>query len=332
MRVAITGIAGFLGSHLARAWLKEGADVVGFDDLSGGDTRNVPVGAEWFHMGCEDLEEEDFKHVEIVYHCAALAHEGLSVFSPSRITRSVFSGSVACFAAAIQAGVKRIVFTSSMARYGEDIVPFVETSRYLEPKDPYGIAKLAAEEVLKTLCKVHQTEYSIAVPHNIIGQGQCFTDPYRNVIAIWMNRILQGKRPIIYGSGNQVRCFTDVRDIVPLLVRMGTIDCANRQIFNLGPDTGWVTIGGVCEEVRRMMGWTEGVDFRPRRPREVHRAVCSADKSRKMLGFEQKYSLRESLEWMLEWIRTVGPKPFNYSIPIEIPSESCPSPWKDRTM
>lgn len=141
---------------------------------------------------------------ELVYHCAAIAYEGLSVFAPAMIMDNILTGSVSVFSAAISNGARRIVFCSSMARYGTNAVPFLEA--YLpRPQDPYGIAKVASEQALVNLAGVHGVEYAIAVPHSTIGARQKFDDPYRNVASIMANLMLQGRSPFIYGDGGQMR-------------------------------------------------------------------------------------------------------------------------------
>ena len=80
--------------------------------------------------------------------------------------------------------------------------------RWLNTVDPYGVSKVAAERILEILCHTHDVEYNIAVPHNIIGPNQKYDDPFRNVVSIMINRMMQGKAPIIYGDGNQTRCFS----------------------------------------------------------------------------------------------------------------------------
>ena len=120
MRIFITGIAGFLGSHLAERLIGMGHDVVGCDSLLGGELINVPPEAEFYQYDCRDFNAmaKVMRGCELVYHCAATAYEGLSVFAPAMIMDNIVTGSVSVFSAAIADGARRIVFCSSMARYG----------------------------------------------------------------------------------------------------------------------------------------------------------------------------------------------------------------------
>ena len=169
---------------------------------------------DFFNFDCCSLEKmnEVMKDVDVVYHCAATAHEGLSVFSPVEITKNNYLASVSVFTSAVANKVKRIIFCSSMARYGDQKTPFTE-DMIPKPIDPYAISKVAAENVLINLCELNNIEWVIAVPHNIIGPRQKYDDPFRNVVSIMINRMLQNKAPLIYGEGKQKRCFSYIDDL-----------------------------------------------------------------------------------------------------------------------
>lgn len=325
-RIAITGIAGFLGSHIAEALLPE-YEVIGFDNLSGGDRENVPDGAILYEQDCQEITADDLAGVDTVFHCAALAHEGLSVFSPYTITESIFGASVAVFSAAIAAGVRRIIFCSSMARYGKGPTPFSEfdTPR---PQDPYGIAKVAAEKVLQLLSQVHGVEYIIAVPHNIVGPRQKYDDPFRNVASIMANRMLQGQQPIVYGDGEQTRCFSDIRDIVPVFVKM--IDGPQNFTVNIGPDEEEVTINQLVKHLWDLIPEApKMIDYVEDRPQEVKHAVCSANRARRTYGYKTRHLLVDTLESLVLHIRERGTKPFRYHLPVEISTAATPITWRE---
>lgn len=327
-RVAITGVAGFLGSWLATA-LKHKYNVIGFDNLSGGEVDNIPYGVPWHQMDCQDIRPEHLARCDTVFHCAALAHEGLSVFSPRTITDSIFGASVAVFSAAVAAGVRRIIHCSSMSRYGVGSPPFTEVQP-TAPVDPYGIAKVAAEDVLKNLSAVHGVEYVIAVPHNIVGERQKYDDPFRNVASIMANRMLQGQAPIIYGDGNQVRCFSDIRDDLPVLVKMMEWEPHN-LVCNIGPDEEWITINDLAARLRKFIPEApEHNLYFPDRPQEVKHAVCSSDRAREIYDYKTDYLLDETLESLVMGIRERGPRPFNYHLPVEIDSPNTPATWKEQ--
>ena len=333
MKIFITGIAGFLGSHLADRFIEQGHEVSGNDTLLGGYEDNVHEKAQLYKVDCCDRARmaEIMKDVDIVIHAAATAHEGLSVFSPDFITRNIFQASVSTISAAIENKVKRFVYCTSMARYGDQPTPFREDMTP-KPVDPYGIAKVAGEQVLQTLSETHGMEWNIAVPHNIVGPRQRYDDPFRNVMSIMINRNLQGKPSIIYGDGLQTRCFSYVDDCVNCLEKMALDPNITSQIFNIGPDEGTITIKELSELVANETGCNQEPIHMADRPREVKHAMCSADKARDLLNYETKTTVETAVVRTTEYIRRRGVKPFDYTFPLEIINDKTPKTWKDRLM
>ena len=331
LKILITGAAGFLGSHLAEHLAKMGHKIIGVDNMIGGYKDNIPSNIEFHKTDCCDLNKmrKLMKNVDIVYHCAATAHEGLSVFSPYAITKNNYLASVSVFSAAITHKVKRIIYCSSMARYGSQKTPFTENMAPL-PEDPYGISKVAAENVLINLCELNDIEWVIAVPHNIIGPRQKYDDPFRNVVSIMLNRMLQGKAPIIYGDGKQKRCFSFIDDCINCLVPMMDQKSLNKQVINIGPDEEFVTINRIAEICSNVTGVNLEPIYKEDRPREVKFATCSADKARKLLNYKTKTNLVDGIKETLKYIKKRGVKPFDYHIDIEIDNKLTPSTWKNR--
>jgi UDP-glucose 4-epimerase len=333
MKIFITGIAGFLGSHLADRMLDLGHEVLGNDTLIGGYRDNVPKKAKLYVVDCCDIEKMTYvmEGCDIVIHTAATAHEGLSVFSPSFITKNIFEASVATISAAIQNKVKRFVYCTSMARYGNQPHPFTEDMAP-RPVDPYGVAKVAGEDVLKILAETHGMEWNIAVPHNIVGPRQKFDDPFRNVMSIMANRNLRGKPAIIYGDGNQTRCFSYIADCINCLEKMALDPKVVGEIINIGPDDGTISIKELAVLVAKETGFEGEAIHVPDRPREVKHADCSADKARWLLQYETKTTLEKSIQETVSYIKKKGPREFDYSYPVEIINEKTPKTWKDRLM
>lgn len=332
MKIFISGIAGFLASHLADRMLAEGHEVVGVDTLIGGYLDNVPEKAVFNQDDCGDMNTM-VKHMEgcdIVFHPACTAYEGLSVFSPNLITYNTYQITSSLLSAAIQNKVKRFVYCSSMARYGtQEVVPFTE-DMICRPQDPYGISKFAAELLIRNLCEVHGMEYTICVPHNIIGPRQKYNDPYRNVAAIMINLMLQGRQPIVYGDGQQKRCFSFVDDSIQCIERMMFQNDVIGEVINIGPDEEFITILELAETIADILNFSLDPVFLPDRPQEVKLAGCSADKARHRLGYKTEINLRDGLGQMIEYIEKRGTKPFKYHLDLEIVTELCPRSWKER--
>ena len=329
MKIYITGIAGFLGSHLAKRLKKLGHDISGNDNLILGDVENLPDNIKFDDTDCSDYDQmvKNLKGFDIVYHCAATAHEGLSVFSPNFITKNIYQASVSVITASIVNNVKKFVFCSSMARYGNQQVPFKEDMS-TKPEDPYGIAKVAAEDTLKLLSEVHGMDYNIAVPHNIVGPNQKYDDPFRNVMSIFINRNLQGKPSIIYGDGMQQRCFSYIDDVIFCLEKLALDSNISKETINIGPDEETTTILELSKLVANETGYNGKPIFVKDRPKEVKFASCSSDKARKLLGYETKTSLKESVKLTADFVKQRGIKKFDYNLPLEINSEITPETWK----
>lgn len=331
MKVFISGVAGFLGSHLADAMIADGHHVVGCDNLIGGELDNVPDKVEFYQYDCcyRNSMARITKGCDVVFHCAATAYEGLSVVSPHVVTQNIVTASVSLFSAAIENKVKRIVFCSSMARYGTNEVPFRETYAP-RPQDPYGIGKVCAEDILRNLCTVHGVDYVIAVPHNIIGGRQKYDDPYRNVASIMINLMLQGRQPIIYGDGEQKRCFSFIQDCIYCLKEMAYRDSVVGEIINIGPDEEFVSINELARVIADLLGFRLEAVYLPDRPQEVKYATCSSDKARRLLGYQTATSLRDGLAEMIDFIRKRGTRKFRYHLDLEIVNEVTPRTWRER--
>ena len=331
MKIYITGIAGFLGSHLAKRLVDLGHEVSGNDSMVQGELDNLPKNINFHKIDCCNYEEmsKSLKSMDIVYHCAATAHEGLSVFSPNFITKNIYQASISVITASIINKVKRFVFCSSMARYGNQKSPFTEDMTP-KPEDPYGIAKVAVEDTLKLLCDVHSMDYNIAVPHNIVGPNQKYDDPFRNVMSIFINRNLQNKPSIIYGDGNQTRCFSYIDDVIFCLEKLALEKKISKEIINIGPDEETITINELSRLVSNETGYNGEPIYVPGRPQEVKEASCSSDKARKLLDYKTKTSLKESVKLTADYIRSKGTRNFIYNLPVEIKSDITPETGDDR--
>lgn len=332
-KILVTGAAGFLGSHLCEKLQALNYKVIGIDSMIGGDEDNLPKNLDFKKIDCCDLKKMNsvMKDVDIVYHCAATAHEGLSVFSPVEITKNNYLATVSVVTAAINNKVERIIYCSSMARYGNQTTPFTE-SMPARPVDPYGISKVAGEDVLKNLCNLNNVEWVIAVPHNIIGPKQKYDDPFRNVVSIFINQLLQNKRPIIYGDGEQKRCFSYIDDCIYCLLELVTKKDVVGEIINIGPDEEFVTINKVAEICSNITGSNLQPVYYPDRPKEVKHATCSADKARKLLKYKTTTDLYTGVKKTFDYIKEKGPKKFNYHIDLEIINDLTPKVWSEKKL
>jgi UDP-glucose 4-epimerase len=236
---------------------------------------------------------------------------------------------VAVFTAAVKQKVKRVVYCSSMARYGNIKQPFNEEDEP-NPVDPYGIAKLAAEKVLINLSNTYGIEYNIAIPHNILGPKQKYDDPFRNVASIMINLILQNRQPIIYGDGEQTRSFSDVNDCIYCIDKLTTDKNIKSEIFNIGPDENYISVNELYKKISNILQFNKEPIYYPDRTNEVKYSNCSADKARKVLGYKTEIDVNSSLKNMVDYIKKKGAKKFIYNYDIEINNELTPKTWSKK--
>jgi UDP-glucose 4-epimerase len=301
MNILITGVAGLLGSNLAD-WIVANTEhkVVGIDDLSGGykDHVNNLVNFYDYNILDDDIEKlfESY-NFDIVYHFAAYAAEGLSPFVRQFNYKNNLVTTSKLVTLSIKYGISRLVFTSSMAVYGNNTVPFKEMYAP-QPIDPYGIAKMACERDIQIAGEQHGLDWCIIRPHNVYGEKQNIWDKYRNVLGIWMNKHLNGQPITLFGDGTQRRAFSYIGDSVEPLWKAGVDERASKQIINLGGITN-VSIGEAADTLIEVMGGGKIVKLEKRH--EVHSAYSTYRKSVELLDFEHKTNLNDGLTKMWEW-------------------------------
>jgi UDP-glucose 4-epimerase len=307
-KILVTGGAGFIGSHVAEALVERAHEVVVLDDLSGGFVENVVKGAAFVEGSINDVAlidrlfaEHRFEHV---FHLAAYAAEGLSHFIKRFNYTNNLLGSVNLINASVNAGVKCLVFTSSIAVYGPSPeLPMTEETR-THPEDPYGIAKLAVEWELEVSKRMFDLDYIVFRPHNVYGERQNIGDKYRNVVGIFMNQILQQRPMTVFGDGMQTRAFSYIGEVAPIIAESIDVPAARNQVFNIGADQPY-TVNELALAVARSMGVEPEVVHLPAR-NEVVDAYSSHDKVARIFGPRRRYSLDEGLAPMAEWVKRHG--------------------------
>lgn len=324
----VTGGAGFIGSHVTDELINMGHKVVVLDDLSGGFPENVNPKAKLVKGSTADeklLDSlfADFKF-DYVYHLAAYAAEGLSHFIRHFNYENNLIGSVNLINRSVLHNVKHFVFTSSIAVYGANQTPMVETLTP-QPEDPYGVAKFAVELDLKAAAHMFGLTYTIFRPHNVYGPRQNHGDPYRNVLGIFINNIMLGKPMTIFGDGKQTRAFSYIDDVAPYIARAVTVPEAQNEIFNIGADKPY-TVLELAEEIAVAMGVKPQIEFLDAR-KEVMHAFSDHSKVQKVFNITDTVALKEGITEMVAWSKKVGPmKPTKFGH-IEVPKNMPPS-WQ----
>jgi UDP-glucose 4-epimerase len=321
MKALVTGAAGFIGSHVVRQLQMEGFEVVALDDLSGGFWENIPkdthklTGSVTDYSLLQELfEKEKFDYV---YHLAAYAAEGLSHFIRRFNYDNNLIGSINLINQSILHKIKCLVFTSSIAVYGANQVPMTEDLTP-HPEDPYGISKYAVELDLECAHRQFGLEYIIFRPHNVYGEHQNIGDKYRNVIGIFMNKILLGEPLTVFGDGEQTRAFSYIDDVAPIIARSVLNKDAYGQIFNVGGDQPY-TVNELARVVMAEMDAENAqiVHLPPRN--EVIHAFSSHDKIRQFFDLAQPVPLESGIARMATWVKRVGSRKTKGFTDIEIP-------------
>jgi len=324
----VTGGAGFIGSHVAAECVRLGHHTVVLDDLSGGFLDHVPEAATFVEGSVTDpaLLAALFAQYrfDYVYHLAAYAAEGLSHFIRRHNYLTNLVGTVNLVNEAVKAGTKRFVFTSSIAVYGKNQLPMTEDLAP-RPEDPYGVSKYAAELDLAAAHDFFGLNYTVFRPHNVYGEHQNLGDPYRNVLGIFMNQILDGQPMTIFGDGQQTRAFSYVDDVAPHIARTVHNPAARNEVINIGADKPY-TINELARVVAATFGVEPFIQHLAARD-EVVDAYASHEKAARLLGAGPCVSLEEGVDRMARWARHVGcrkTKPFQN---IEVLTKLPPS-WR----
>lgn len=328
-RSLVTGGAGFIGAHVVNHLIAAGHEVTVLDDLSGGFEENVNPKAKFVKGSVTDhelvarlFEENRFNYV---YHLAAYAAEGLSHFIRRFNYTNNLTGSINLINESIKHKVDCFVFTSSIAVYGSQTVPMIETA-YPLPEDPYGVAKFAVEMDLKTAHEMFGLNSVIFRPHNVYGAYQNIGDRYRNVIGIFMNQLMLGNPLTVFGDGGQTRAFSYIDDVAPHIANCVNIPEAYNQVINIGGDKEY-SVKELAETVMKTMG-IEGKLRHLEARNEVVHAYADHEKAKKIFNIkdEELVSLDDGLQKMVDWVKTAGSRKTPKFENIEI-TEKLPKIW-----
>ena len=339
-KILVTGSAGFMGSHLVDGLEKKGYEVYGVDDLSGGFMRNVSNKKKFTKLDLRNRKKvDDYVRKlkpEMIFHLAADATEGRSHFTPfSALDRNLVAY-MNLLVPAIRNGMKKMVLASSMSVYGAQQVPFNE-KMITQPEDIYGSAKSSMETITKVLSRVYGFSYLIIRPHNVYGPRQNVSDPYRNVIGIFLNRLLHNKSFYIYGDGKQKRAFSYIDDTIPPMIKAAFNQKCEGKIMNVGGEEP-ITLNQLAKIILEEYFATKDIpkNFLPRhlpaRPQEVKYAYSNHDVAKKLMGFKPRTPMREGMREMIKWANGIEMPEFKYLEKFDLENELMPKTWKNKLL
>jgi nucleoside-diphosphate-sugar epimerase len=309
-RVLVTGGAGFIGSHIVEALTTLGADVVVLDNLSSGRSDNItPFNVAQFLRGSIlqlDVVRDAVAGCRYVFHEAAMASVPLSVERPREFYDTNVTGTLNVLDAAASAKVKRVVFAASSSAYGDsEVLPKIESMPPL-PMSPYASSKVAGEGLLRAWAKCYGVDTASLRYFNIFGPRQTADSAYAAVIAAFAKAMLSGKRPTIFGDGEQSRDFTYVHNAVHanLLAARHEQPIAG-DVFNVACGQR-VTLNELAAVMRNALHRPDLTPvYQNERAGDVRHSLADLTHARQSLGYEPVVAFETGLRATLDWYRTI---------------------------
>lgn len=304
MNTLVTGGAGFIGSNIVRLLVEEGHQVTVLDNLSSGYRCNLdPFPTVQFIEG--DIRDEATVNratagVEVVFHVAASVGNARSIERPIEDSEINVIGTLRVLEAARQAGVRKIVQSSSAGVFGELKTLPIGEDHPAEPDSPYGASKLAAEKLCLAYRKIYDLEVVCLRYFNVYGINQRY-DAYGNVIPIFAHRMLQGMSLTIFGDGEQTRDFINVRDVA-LANYQSAIGKGVSGAFNIGSGTR-VTINRLARLMSEVAGIPTVIEYGPARSGDVRHSLADISAAREVLGYKPSVELQEGLNEYMQWTK-----------------------------
>ena len=301
MRVLITGGAGFLGAALANRLVDEGHTVLVLDDLSAGDPWRLDAQVLFNRGDVMDVPKlwTLLQGVDCVYHLAARVRVPESIYYPGEYNKINVGGTLAVMEAMRDTGVRRVVFTSSGALYGEQPRQPVDETAIPNPNSPYGVSKIAAEYYISTLGALYDIETVSLRIFNAYGPGQDLPPSHAPVIPQWLRQAQTGGTLVIFGDGSHTRDFIYVDDVVDALVQAATARGVNRAAINIGSGRE-VSLNDLAAAVERAVGRPINQLHNPGQSAGISRLVADVRRARELLGWEPRTDLEAGLRLTLE--------------------------------
>jgi UDP-glucose 4-epimerase len=305
----ITGIAGFIGSSIARAVLAQGDQVRGIDNFSTGKRENIAEILKRIDFREADLlnltaVQDACKGVDYIFHEAAIPSVPKSVLDPVGSNRANVDATVHVLVAAKDAKVKRVVYAASSSAYGDTPTLPKHEAMPPNPISPYAVAKLASEYYMTSFYRCYGLETVCLRYFNIFGPRQDPTSPYSGVLAKFITQMLDGEQPTIFGDGKQSRDFTYIDNTVEanLLAAKAPAAQAAGQIFNVATGTR-VDLNETFQVLKKIIGYKGAVKYEAERAGDVKHSLADLSRAEKHLGYKPKVNFEEGLRRTVEWYR-----------------------------
>lgn len=306
MKVLVTGGAGFIGSHIADRLISEGYQVVIVDDLSTGKEEYINPEASFYQLDIADFDS--LKDVftrekpDFINHHAAQVNVRVSMQKPDIDARINIMGSLNIIRLTIESKARKLIFASTGgAIYGDpETIPVSETGK-LDPLSPYGLAKLTVEKYIQVICGLHEIPYTILRYANVYGPRQIVKGE-SGVIAVFTQRMLDGKKPVVFGDGTHTRDYVFVRDVVD--ANMMVLDSGDGKTYNIG--TGVQTsVNEVYEVLESHLKSGLEPEYGDEIPGEVHHTSLDFSLIQKELGWKPKLNFDNGVKETVEYYHEI---------------------------
>jgi nucleoside-diphosphate-sugar epimerase len=305
----VTGIAGFIGSSIARALLEQGEQVRGIDNFATGKRENLTEIAKRIDFREADLLDLDAMHsackgVDFVFHQAAIPSVPKSVLDPLGSNRANVDGAVNILVASRDAKVRRVMYAASSSAYGDTPTLPKHEGMIPNPISPYAVAKLASEHYMTSFYRCYGHETVSLRYFNIFGPRQDPTSPYSGVLAKFITQMLRGEQPTIFGDGGQSRDFTYIDNAVSanlLAARAPSANVAGRM-FNVATGTR-VDLNETFEVLKKLTGYKGDVNHGAEREGDIKHSLADISRAKQGFRYEPKVNFEEGLRRTVDWYR-----------------------------
>src|ERR1700687_805529 len=307
----VTGVGGFIGSSLARELLAQGQKVIGLDNFSTGKRENVAEILDQIELHEADLLDLDALHqacrgVDYVLHEAAIPSVPRSVKDPVGNNRANVDGTLNLLVACRDARVKRVVYAASSSAYGDTPTLPKREDMPPNPISPYAAAKLASEYYMTSFYRCYGLETLCLRYFNVFGPRQDPGSPYSGVLAKFINQMLTGEQPVIFGDGKHSRDFTYIENVVQanLLACTAPVKDVVGRVFNIASGRR-IELNEMYWGLQKLTGYSAPAKYGPERQGDVKHSLADLSGAEKYLGYRPTVSFEEGLRHTVEWYRTV---------------------------
>ena len=302
----VTGGAGFIGSHIASTLAASGARVRVIDDLSTGHRENleeIKGDLDFIHASVADENAlvRALEDVELVFHEAAIPSVPRSVENPRETHVACIDATFSLLLAARERKVRRLIYAASSSAYGDQPTLPKKEEMSPDPLSPYAVAKLVGEYYCQVFTRVYDLETVSLRYFNVFGPRQDPGSQYSGVISRFVDSLIRGERPVIFGDGEQSRDFTYIENVVQANLRAAETQKGIGQVINIGNGQR-TTLNQLLNELKALTGKHEvEVDYQPTRSGDVRHSLADTKRARELLDFEPRVGLREGLQMTLDW-------------------------------